>query len=198
MLTRGGFDAARSRMVPLRSTGDGTLWAVPTPSERRALLFVAAVAALGLGVRGLRAFRPPQMPGTAREALVSQMAAVDSAVTRGGRSRSKAPGSGSSVGSSSSPAAARSVGSAAAARGPVDLDRATEGELDALPGIGPALARRIIEDRTNSGPFGSLDALQDVRGIGPALATKLAPFVTFSAAPRPPRAAAARSPRVHP
>lgn len=179
-------------MVPLRSTGDGTLWAVPTPSERRALLFVAAVAALGLGVRGLRAFRPPQMPGTAREALVSQMAAVDSAVTRGGRSRSKAPGSGSSVGSSSS------VGSAAAARGPVDLDRATEGELDALPGIGPALARRIIEDRTNSGPFGSLDALQDVRGIGPALATKLAPFVTFSAAPRPPRAAAARSPRVHP
>ena len=177
-------------------------WAVPTPSERRALLFVAAVAALGLGVRGLRALRPPQVPSTAREALVTQIAAVDSAVTRGGRSRSKTPSARSSAGSARpggySDSAAASVGSSAAARGPVDLDRATEAELDALPGIGPALARRIIENRTSSGPFGSLDALQEVRGIGPALAANLAPFVTFSAPPRPLRAAAARSRSVHP
>jgi competence protein ComEA len=68
------------------------------------------------------------------------------------------------------------------------VDRAGAAELDRLPGIGPALAERIIEDREANGPFGSVDGLQRVRGIGPALAARLAPLVTFSGLPRPPRA----------
>lgn len=41
-------------------------------------------------------------------------------------------------------------------------------ELEALPGIGPALAARIVEYRDGHGPFASVDDLTDVPGIGPA------------------------------
>ncbi|HRN52518.1 MAG TPA: hypothetical protein PK788_03430, partial [Gemmatimonadaceae bacterium] len=58
-----------------------------TPSERRALLFVAAVAALGLGVRGLRVLGGGPGSPDERAALAAQIAAVDSALTSGGRPR---------------------------------------------------------------------------------------------------------------
>jgi competence protein ComEA len=62
--------------------------------------------------------------------------------------------------------------------GPVDLNRATEAELDALPGIGPATARAIVEHRETHGPFASVDDLDDVRGIGPAKLEALRDQVT--------------------
>ncbi len=52
--------------------------------------------------------------------------------------------------------------------GPININRATAGELDALPGIGPVLASRIIEYRKANGPFLSVDDLQKVSGIGSA------------------------------
>ncbi len=68
----------------------------------------------------------------------------------------------------------------------VDLDTAPESVLVTLPGIGPALAQRIIRDRARHGAFGSLTALTRVGGIGERSAARLAPHVTFSgAAPRP-------------
>ena len=51
---------------------------------------------------------------------------------------------------------------------PVDLNEATASDLEALPGIGPATAAAIVEYRTQTGPFGSVDQLLDVPGIGPA------------------------------
>ena len=50
----------------------------------------------------------------------------------------------------------------------VDLNRATEPELESLPGIGPALAGVIVEWRTEHGPFATVDDLEAVPGIGPA------------------------------
>lgn len=50
---------------------------------------------------------------------------------------------------------------------PLDLNRATLDELIALPGIGPVLARRIIEYREAQGGFKSVEELLSVRGIGP-------------------------------
>lgn len=164
-----------------------------TPSERRALLFVAAVAALGLGVRGLRVLGAGQGDPEARAALAAQIAAVDSAVTSGGRPR-RARAQGTAPGTRAGGKAGPSTVSTAppdpprVPTGPIDVDRASAAELDRLPGIGPALAQRIIEDREANGPFGSVEALQRVRGIGPALATRLAPLVTFSGLPRPQRA----------
>jgi len=72
----------------------------------------------------------------------------------------------------------------AAGRPPVDVDVASAAELERLPRIGPALARRIIADRDANGPFGSLEELTRVRGIGPATARQLAPYVTFTLSPR--------------
>ena len=67
---------------------------------------------------------------------------------------------------------ATASGNAAAASavpaGPVDLNRATAEDLDALPGVGPSTAAAIIAYRDENGPFGSVDDLLDVRGIGPA------------------------------
>jgi competence protein ComEA len=51
---------------------------------------------------------------------------------------------------------------------PLDLNEATVDELDALPGVGPATAKAIVDYRTDHGPFSSVDDLLDVRGIGPA------------------------------
>ena len=60
----------------------------------------------------------------------------------------------------------------------LDLNRATAAELDALPGIGPVLASRIVEHRRLAGAFGSVDELLAVRGIGPHLLERLRPLVT--------------------
>ncbi len=154
---------------------------MPTPAERQALVFLAVVLSLGTGVRIVRGRAPAPTP-SAREALAGQLAAVDSAIaTRGRRGRRPAPLSPSSPSSpSSSPVRSRPT----VAR--VDLDTAPESVLVTLPGIGPALAQRIIRDRERHGAFGSLTALTRVGGIGERSAARLAPHVTFSgAAPRP-------------
>jgi competence protein ComEA len=62
--------------------------------------------------------------------------------------------------------------------GLLDLNTAGVAELDALPGIGPVLAQRIVEYRSRQGPFRSVEELDDVPGIGPAIAAELAELVT--------------------
>lgn len=54
----------------------------------------------------------------------------------------------------------------AAERVPVDLNTATQEELESLPGIGPTLARAILDEREKRGGFRSVNELRDVRGIG--------------------------------
>jgi competence protein ComEA len=68
----------------------------------------------------------------------------------------------------------------ASARQPVDLDVASAAEIEKLPGIGPSLAKRIVADRTANGPFGCLEALDRVKGVGPALLARLDSLATFS------------------
>ena len=60
------------------------------------------------------------------------------------------------------------LGPAAVPAGPVDLNRATADELNALPGVGPATAAAIVAFREQKGPFATVDGLLDVPGIGPA------------------------------
>jgi len=69
----------------------------------------------------------------------------------------------------------------APAPGLINLNRADPGELDALPGIGPTLARRICEYRRRLGPAGfrSKEQLLDVAGIGPKKYADIAPLVTL-------------------
>lgn len=69
------------------------------------------------------------------------------------------------------------TGSAASA-GPVHLNVATLEELDALPGVGPVTAQKILDYRQKHGAFGSVDELDAIPGIGPARLDQLRELVT--------------------
>lgn len=163
---------------------------MPTDGERKALWFLSLVALSGAGVRMWRgADRPPDL--AAAQAIDAQLKRADSAADvrsaprekRGeGRSRGRTKqGQPAGPNEATTPAGAP----AAAAAGPVDLDRANATEIETLPWIGPALAERIVANRDSAGPFGGIEALCDVRGIGRVLAEKLRPLVTFSGPRRP-------------
>lgn len=166
---------------------------MPTPAERKALVFFAGLLLLGSAVRTHRALRDnPEPDAESRRALRRQLAAVDSV-----RANPPAP---RASGASSTRARPRRQGgsradTAAGARSgavpdlvrptrTVDLDVASAAEIERLPRIGPVLAARIVANRDSLGPFGSLQEFQRVRGVGPAMAKTLAPHVTFSLAPR--------------
>lgn len=59
----------------------------------------------------------------------------------------------------------------------VRINAATAGELEVLPGIGPALARRIVEERERGGPFREIGDLKRVKGIGPKLLDRLRDWI---------------------
>jgi competence protein ComEA len=81
-----------------------------------------------------------------------------------------------SAGVSARPGPARVPAPApAGSAAPLDLNHATAAELDALPGIGPVLAARIVEHRRQHGPFRSVEELRAVPGIGPRLFARLRP-----------------------
>lgn len=68
---------------------------------------------------------------------------------------------------------------AAAQAQTINVNRASVDELSQLPGVGPALAQRIIDFREQHGPFTSLDDLDAVSGVGPSLLAKLEAYVAF-------------------
>ena len=61
----------------------------------------------------------------------------------------------------------------------INVNTATTKELEKLPGIGPVLARRIVEYRQQHGYFRQLSDLLLVRGIGPKTLQRIAPYVAF-------------------
>ena len=201
---------------------------MPTPSEQKALTFVAMIVLLGGAVRVVRAGGTPGASRLEQQALARQQTAVESAAastkarpgtgrgtrarkasadstreSRTSEARSRAgpkavaqglngfppPGPRIDVDYRPNRRAYRSEVSAtaipplAAMGGLIDLDRAAEREIDALPRVGPALARRLVANRDSFGAFGSLEALGRVRGFGPATRKRLSPLVTFSGGP---------------
>jgi competence protein ComEA len=65
------------------------------------------------------------------------------------------------------------------AGGMVNLNQADTAELDALTGIGPATAEAIVDYRESNGPFKRVEDLQNVKGIGPALFSKIKDQITI-------------------
>lgn len=133
-----------------------------TPSERRGALVLLLLAALGAGwdLTHVRAFPAPEL----------------------GPDPAPAEGIANTAAGSRGPFAAGPA--AATPSGPLDLNRASASQLDALPGIGPVLAGRIVEQRARQGAFRSVDELLAVRGIGPRLFERLRPLVTCARAGR--------------
>jgi len=64
---------------------------------------------------------------------------------------------------------------------PVDVNRASAAELESLPRIGPVLAGRIVEGR----PYGRLDDLDEVKGIGPKTLARLETRARFGGSELP-------------
>lgn len=64
-----------------------------------------------------------------------------------------------------------------AASQPLDLNTATEEQLDTLPGVGPVTAQRIVDRRRKQGPFTSIEQLGEIEGIGDAKLAKLGELV---------------------
>ena len=187
---------------------------MPTPTERNAILFLGALACMGGGVRALRSHEIPPPTAAEHRALEAQIAAVDSTrharpaprkPARGARDSARKQTKATAI---TPPTAAGIAPRAAAGINPpaaigiaprrtmtqahpaptpahrLDLDAATAAEIQALPGIGPTLAARIVADRDSNGPFGSLEQLCRVKGMGPATTGHIDSLVSFSGAPR--------------
>ena len=76
--------------------------------------------------------------------------------------------------------AASAPGAVGGAASPlVNLNSATQAELETLPGVGPVTAAAILQWRTDYGTFTSVDELLEVSGIGDATLAEMAPFVTI-------------------
>lgn len=151
-----------------------------TPAERRGALLVALLLALGAAHDLWRASHPLPAPGS------RDLASVGVAGEDGGRTARLA-------GQGPTPDTTRELSPGAGSAAPaIDLNRASARELDALPGVGPVLAARIVAYREREGRFRHREELMAVRGIGPKLYARLAPRIAVkgeeqSAAPPPGR-----------
>jgi competence ComEA-like helix-hairpin-helix protein len=86
------------------------------------------------------------------------------------------------VGEGCRPAPASATASLLLGR-PVDVNTATAEDLEALPGIGSGLARRIVASRERDGPFGGLSDLRRVKGLGPSRIRALAGWAVAAGDP---------------
>ncbi len=146
---------------------------VITRTELKALLVLSCMLLLGSGVKYWRVHRPVFSPSEYLELEAAFLNHVDSLEAEGLLRPAK-----TAMGSNqTSPAA---TPPARIVEFPVDINTADTFALEALPGIGPALARRIVEYREENGPFQSIDDLDYVSGIGPAKLNSLRQKVTLS------------------
>ncbi len=127
-------------------------------TERRALALLLSLALVGQGVRWFL-LRPGEAPGQVE--LLAALPPRSPAAHR-----------------DSVAALARPLG----ADERIDVDRASPAELVRLPRIGPALAKAIVAHREAHGPFGSVERLDRVPGVGPGLLAAIGPHLAFSAA----------------
>ena len=72
--------------------------------------------------------------------------------------------------------------SAAEENDPIDLNRATAGELIQLPGVGEVIAKRIVDFREEHGPFKRVEDLMKVKGIGEKSLEKIRPYIRIGKA----------------
>lgn len=131
-----------------------------TPSEQRAVLLLLSTFGLGIVVWWYRASQPlPEIDPV-------ELAAFENFLRTVSQDSQYLP----------SPAPTP-TSSAVAPTARVDLNAATYNDLVKLPGIGPVMAKRILEFRATQGRFKRLQDLRKVKGIGAKTYEKLAPWL---------------------
>lgn len=100
-------------------------------------------------------------------------------VPRPGEKVTEPPAAGAATASGTSPPGTGGAGTSGAGGSgvQVDLNSADESALDALPGVGPVIAGRIVQWRTEHGRFSSVEELSEVSGIGEKAMERLRPLV---------------------
>jgi DNA uptake protein ComE-like DNA-binding protein len=163
---------------------------MPTSGERQALIFLVAVALLGVGARACR--ERQENPPT--KDLDRQIQAVESrplgkgapSASRGAVRGRSAAGRTAAHSADSAPLVVPPPAPPTISKfNPLDLDTATSDQIARLPGVSKALAKRIADNRTTSGPFGCLAAIDRIRGVGAATLKRLDTLVSFSGVARP-------------
>ena len=126
-----------------------------TRQEGLAILTLAVLFLVGLTVRHIQ---KQQVPPVATDSLVAQPSA-----------------------DSTAPSSASAEPRPPSAEHPINVNAAPPEALDALPGIGPALSKRIVTYRSTQRPFQRVDELKRVGGIGPKTLSTLRPMVRVAA-----------------
>jgi competence ComEA-like helix-hairpin-helix protein len=129
-------------------------WLALTPSERTVILFLLVAFAAGIGVRFTRSLfaSPPNFDYSASDSTYAAVAAALDDPEPEPETKHT---------------------------GPVRINTAGKTELMTLPGVGEKMAERILLERTERGPFRSVDDLKRVRGIGAKRIEQLKPLVTL-------------------
>jgi competence protein ComEA len=130
-----------------------------TTNELRIVAALGIIMTAGLGLRWYRAAWPPP-PDTKAPFDYAALDSAFLALSRPADSTASTAGPGSRN-----------------PQGPVDLNTAGIDELVRLPGIGPATAARILEDRNARGPYRRVEDLLRVKGIGPKKLARIRPLV---------------------
>lgn len=65
----------------------------------------------------------------------------------------------------------------------VDVNKATFAQLEKIPGIGPDMAKKIIDQRKELGSYKNVDQILQIKGIGPKTIEKIAPYLTIDGKP---------------
>jgi competence ComEA-like helix-hairpin-helix protein len=148
-----------------------------TGPQLRVLSLLALTLLVGLGVREWRAGFPDaadRLEGFDREEspgpLLPEVASPPAGPTRAHP--------GSPAGIARAEPAPRPDPAAAPPSEPLDVNRADAAQLARLPGVGPGLAQRIVEERERRGRFDSPEALRYVLGMGPKKLAAIRRFIT--------------------
>lgn len=140
-----------------------------TRDESRAVAFLAVLLLLAAAARIIN--RPAPVAITASPIDVAALRAAGQALAA--QQAPRQPKARTSVRRPAPPTAVRIEPSV----GPLDLNRASLEEIDRLPGIGPAVAARILARRDSIRRYRRVEDLDSVKGIGPALLEKIRPLV---------------------
>jgi competence ComEA-like helix-hairpin-helix protein len=121
-----------------------------TASERRAMLVLALLIAVGSGVRVFKYYHSDAVPGYRWVRTVEE--------------------------SEATPPPSASAGKLEQG---IDPSTATEEDLELLPGIGPGIASRIVQFRSTHGPFKKASDLLSVAGVGEHTLARISPYLRF-------------------